>query len=337
MRVLFRADAGDDIGLGHVMRCLALAGALGKMGAESVFLGREYLPAVRETIERRGHRTLAAEPGEREPHATLRRMRETSTDVVVVDLYGITEAYLSALREQGVVLVSLDDCNLMPFPSHLVVNPNRFALDMEYRSSTGDTQFLLGPSYCLLREEFAEARDTPRRIAPHGRRLLVSMGGSDLGGLTAKVVRAVAPLELETVVIQGAAAQEPLALDWPNVRVVLSPPNMAEWMLWADAAVTCGGGTIYELAAMGTPGVVLALGPDQQRNAAAMEAEGTLTSLGLGSNASEGMVADAVAALMEDLQRRQAMSRRGQEVVDGKGAERVADAVLRLCQSSGQT
>lgn len=330
MRVLFRADAGPDIGLGHVMRCLALAGALARTGAACTFLGQEYPPAVRETIESRGHRTLAVEPNRQEPQATLQRMREADADVVVVDMYGITEDYLSQLRKQGVVLVSLDDHNLMPFPSHLVVNPNRFALDMEYRSSTGDTQFLLGPSYCLLREEFAQARGKRRRIGPHGRRLLVSMGGSDLGGLTAKVVRAVAPLGLEMVVIQGAAATAFSAQAWPDVRVVVNPPNMARWMLWADAAVTCGGGTVYELAATGTPGIVLALGPDQEQNAAAMETEGTAINLGMGAGATERAIADAVKALMGDSKRRQSMSRRGREVVDGKGAERVARAVNEL-------
>ena len=332
MRALIRADAGPQIGLGHVMRCLALAGPLRAMGAEVTFLGRGYAPSVQRTIRARGCVPIALPQNEDDQRATCLQARERGADAVVVDVYGINEAYLRALRDTGVVLVSLDDHNLMSFPSHLVVNPNRFALDMQYRSSTGDTQFLLGPAYFLLREEFLKTCEVSHGIAPQARNLLISMGGSDPGGYTEKVVRAVAPLGLETVVIRGSASGGPSAAAGPNVRVIADPPDMAEWMLWADLAVTSGGGTIYELAATGTPGIVLAQVPDQEHNAAAMEREGTLVSLGLGADVSEDTIACAVQALAGDAPRRQAMSRRGRETVDGAGARQVAEAIRSLCQ-----
>lgn len=336
MRVLFRAEAGPEIGLGHVMRCLALAGALKAMGAGVGFLGRGYAPALQDKLRERGCASMTLSPDEAEPEATCRRARTFAANVVVVDLYGIAETYLRSLRDTGIVLVSLDDRNLMPFPSHLVVNPNRFALDMLYHSSTGDTQFLLGPTYFLLREEFLKACGALREIAPCARNLLISMGGSDPGGLAEKVVRAVAPLGLEIVVIRGSASGDAFAAAWPNIRVIADPPNMAEWMLWADLAVTSGGGTIYELAATGTPGIILAQVADQERNAAAMETEGALASLGMGAGVSEDTIVSAVQALAGDAARRQAMSRRGRELVDGKGAQRVAAAVQALVQSRRQ-
>lgn len=330
MRVLFRADCGPEIGLGHVMRCLALASALRQTGAEVAFLGRGYGSAMRRKVRERGCAFIPLTRDADDVQATRRHARGLGADAVVVDLYGIDEAYLRALRNEGIILVALDDHNLMPFPAHLVVNPNRFALDMQYRSSTGDTQFLLGPSYFLLREEFVKAREIPRRLAPQAQRLLISMGGSDPAGLTEKVIRAVAPLGMETVAIRGAVAVGDAAAR-QNVRVVRDPPDMARWMLWADLAVASGGGTIYELAATGTPGIILAQSPDQARNAAAMQAEGTLISLGLGTDVPEVAIAAAVQSLAGDLPLREAMSRRGREVVDGKGAQRVAEAIRALC------
>lgn len=330
MRVLFRADAGLQIGLGHVMRCLALAGALQGIGVDAVFLGRGYTPEVQHKMRKRGCLSIALGRDADDLEATLRQMRMSGADIVVVDVYGIGEAYLRALRAAGVVLISLDDHNLLSFPSHLVVNPNRFALDMEYHSSTGDTQFLLGPSYFLLREEFAKARQMPRQIAPQARCLLVSMGGSDPSGLTPKVVRAVAYLGLDTVVVRGGAATKSEPAVWGEARVVSDPPDMAQWMLWADIAVTSGGGTIYELAATGTPGIVLSQTHDQERNAAAMEAEGTVINLGPGAGVRECDIAGTVISLAGDQGRRQAMSRRGREVVDGRGAQRVAEAIWAL-------
>lgn len=42
MRIAFRADASLQIGSGHIMRCLALADALRKLGCEIGFICKEH-------------------------------------------------------------------------------------------------------------------------------------------------------------------------------------------------------------------------------------------------------------------------------------------------------
>ncbi len=53
--VVFRTDASQQIGIGHVMRCLTLADALRQAGASCHFICREHPGNLIDLIRQRGH------------------------------------------------------------------------------------------------------------------------------------------------------------------------------------------------------------------------------------------------------------------------------------------
>ena len=61
-RGLIRVDGSHKIGLGHVMRCLAVAQGLTKAGIKSLFVIRDHEKSVSELIQRYGY------PVETVPH-----------------------------------------------------------------------------------------------------------------------------------------------------------------------------------------------------------------------------------------------------------------------------
>ena len=92
----------------------------------------------------------------------------------------------------------------------------------------------------------------------------------------------------------------------------------------------CSGGmSVYEIAALGTPGLVLGQNMREDARMRAFAAHGTIDYLGLGTEVDEGVLARATAALLQDAERRRRMSARGRELVDGLGATRAAEVVLR--------
>ena len=52
---LFRVDGSHHLGTGHVMRCLAFAQGLGKLGVKSTFIVRDYEPRITELIQHYGY------------------------------------------------------------------------------------------------------------------------------------------------------------------------------------------------------------------------------------------------------------------------------------------
>jgi spore coat polysaccharide biosynthesis predicted glycosyltransferase SpsG len=100
-------------------------------------------------------------------------------------------------------------------------------------------------------------------------------------------------------------------------------------MLGADVAISGGGQTLYELAATGTPAVAIRLADNQTLNLRNLQAAGMLLWAGDAGDADlETMVTSALMVLAENRGRRTEMSRRGRALVDGRGAARVAAAVL---------
>jgi UDP-2,4-diacetamido-2,4,6-trideoxy-beta-L-altropyranose hydrolase len=331
--LLIRADASAGIGAGHVMRCLALAKAWQKTGGVVVCVMAESISALEERLLREdvAVKKIAAEPGSKaDADRTIAEAHHANPAWVVVDGYRFDPPYISNLNAVGLRTLFLDDDGRFDsYPAHVVLNQNISAISAMYAKREASTQLLLGSKYVLLRPEFLiepRAREHPA-IA---RKVLVTMGGSDSEDVTGKILTALLAMDanFEAKIVVGGGNP------WQNELQVLadqrrgfelekSPANMASLMQWADVAISGAGGTVWELAYLGVPAIVIALSQDQRQIATGLAENGTAVSLGWHANLSDDRIADALRSLLADPQRRQAMSERGQKLVDGRGAERV--------------
>ncbi len=331
--ILFRTTGGRQTGLGHIRRCISLAEALRDLGIESSFLLDG--DGVAASVGQAGFPVVDISP-ESDPDETIRRIRGSGARAVVVDSYRSTAAYFRSLSETGALTVAIDDLADRELPVDAVVNGSVGAEELSYRVPHG-SHLLLGTSYVLLRKEFAA--EPVRRAPPEGRRVLVSVGGSDPYRLTPRLVRWVleavgaaraevvlGPLFGESGELESYARHDPKA-----VRLHWAPEGMRDLMLACDVAVCGGGQTAYELAATATPAVAVRTAENQTSNLLGLAAAGTLIWVGdaWGSGLEE-TVRGAVLGLMGNRVRRAEMGRRGRSLVDGQGARRVASTILSL-------
>jgi spore coat polysaccharide biosynthesis predicted glycosyltransferase SpsG len=174
-------------------------------------------------------------------------------------------------------------------------------------------------------------------------RLLVTLGGSDPAGLTAPVVRALAhsspPIRADIVLGPGFVGAEEIraiaATAGAQIIVHEAVPSLAEMMRRADLAIAAGGRTAYELAATGTPAILIASHPAEAPVVRAFERLGTCLAMpDADADADPGAMAAylqaALRSLSADVERRARMSRMGQAAVDGRGRDRVAAALAEL-------
>jgi len=333
-RVVFRADAGPEIGLGHARRCLTLAGALRELGVESLFVFTGDARA-REWLQASDFEVVAVEPA-RDLAGTLEHCRARRVPVIVVDTPSRASGYLTALTGAGLRVVVIDDLADHELPVDVVVNPSAGAATLPYRGAAR-TRFLLGASYALLRPAFGQAG--ARSVPDRTRRVLVTVGGGDPDDLTSRLVgwtaRALGAVDQDVIVGPFTARSEALriAVETAAGRVALheDPKDITALMLGADIALCGGGQTTYELAATGTPALAIRLADNQTLNLTSLEEAETLAWVGDAGDADLGArVGAALADLAGDATRRARMSRQGQALVDGRGAGRVAREIAAL-------
>lgn len=337
MRVLVRADGGAGIGLGHVTRCLALAGALRSKGAEVAFVTSGDDPGVVAKITTADCAVEPLPKGCDENAAVsflLERASKLAVRLVVVDSYRIELKHQLAIKGAGLKLLALDDFGSGRFAADFVLNPNLTARAENYSVDAG-ARLLLGPRHALLRPEFLEAAGRPAAPAAVPR-ILITMGGSDPSGMTREAWKTLdaAPGEFALDLLVGAAypgagalAREAAAARHPT-EVHHDPADVPGLMRRASFAVSAAGSTCWELALLGIPAIVLVTAANQQGVAEGLQKNGFALSLGSGAPFPAGALKAAAAELLGDRNRLKAMAAAGKKLVDGRGAERVAEAVL---------
>lgn len=350
--VAIRCDASVELGLGHVMRSLALADALRDADVKARFLTREGRASGVEAISSRGFDVVTlAEAGDvlsvpiaqeiAESDAAL--ARAGCADALVVDHYALGEAYETAMRRQVGCVAAIDDlanrrhdCDLLLDQNLSAVWPGRY----DGLLPAGCT-VLLGPQYALLRPEFGNA---PRRSFAAVRRILVACGGFDERDLSTQAFAAVREAlgpEVQITVLLAAAAPHAARLAEecrrdPNARFVCGTDRVADLMAEADMAIGAGGTAVWERAAMALPSIVVATADNQREAAGACAAAGMLTLLDdAGAFDSRGLV-DAVRALARDARARRRMGALSLGFVGtgARGAMRVAHKLVEVMRCS---
>jgi UDP-2,4-diacetamido-2,4,6-trideoxy-beta-L-altropyranose hydrolase len=316
------------------MRCLALAQAWQDGGSDSIFAMAESTPALNRRLQDEGMRIepLAASAGTAEDAMQTCQLAGKNGAVwIVVDGYNFGSEYQGAIKVAGFKLLFVDDnVHAEAYCADLVLNQNIHARASLYGARDSSTRLLLGPRYAMLRREFRLWRNWRREIPASGRKILVTMGGSDPHNLTAKVIEAVGRLSqpgVETVVLAGGSNPQlhliEASIPKESMRLITDAINVPEWMTWADVAVAGAGTTFWEMCFLGLPGILLVLAENQKGVAAAAERMGIASSLGKAENVNASAIADKLEGLLNSSETRSRQSDAGRRLVDGRGAERV--------------
>jgi len=306
--VAIRVDSSEQIGSGHLMRCLTLAERLRKDGADVHFISRDLAGSLHRLVEEHGFPLHLLPQHEEDPDLTgyaawltvpqvvdaeetgeiLSRMQPVSR--LVVDSYALDAVWEQRLRPLVREIFVIDDLANRPHDCDILLDQNYYR-EMRHRYDglvPLACKLLLGPSHALLREEFYEAREKIGVRDGVLRRILVFYGGSDATGETEKAIRALVQLQLPSVavdvVVGGSnrrrASIEELCAAHDFLYYHCQVSNMAELMAHADLCLGAGGTTTWERCFLGLPAIVTAVAENQIRVSEDCAAAGYICYLG---------------------------------------------------------
>jgi len=334
--LLFRADASVAIGTGHVMRCLALAQAWQDVGGAAIFAMANGTSAIyrRVAAESCQLEDISAQAGTAaDALRTVELARQSRSEWIAVDGYQFGEDYQRALKDRGLKVLLLDDYgHAARYVADVVLNQNVSARNSLYGNRSPETRLLLGPRYCLLRREFSAWQSWKREVPAIGRRVLVTMGGSDVENVTAQAMDALSRIGTEGleawVVVGGSNPRAEMLEQLANasgkrISLCRDVANIAELMAWADVAVSSAGTTCWELCLMAVPSLLVDVAANQTALATEMGRRGCAIHLGGPNDFVPGQLAEEVEELLGSESRRRCLSTRCRELVDGRGAQRV--------------
>jgi len=266
---VLRADASDLIGVGHVMRSLALGEALLDAGFDVVLASVDLPAGMREESRKCGITVvdLQCVPfGAADASATF----SLNGAVLVIDGYKFEREFFEILENRATDFAVIDDnVETKALAPSVVINQNPHATAEMYAHLSGKPQLLLGLQYALLRREVREA--TKQSINPVARKVFVAMGGSDFIKLTSPIVDGLKDLDIEICVAIGPTNSQRQQIEEtvksiPRARVILQA-NYINELASSSLAILAAGSSLWEAAALGVPSIGLIVA-DNQMNAA---------------------------------------------------------------------
>jgi UDP-2,4-diacetamido-2,4,6-trideoxy-beta-L-altropyranose hydrolase len=315
-RIVFRCDGNEQIGAGHVARCVPLAQAFVQLGWRVGFVGA-YEGLASWLLARAG---MTVQPPDLQAPCGI---AIGECDAAVLDSYLIAPAAICDLARM-LPLVTIAEANRCPGHGILL----DYHLDT---SEPPDAHLLAGPSFAPLDPSFAGAGRAGREV----RRVLVTVGGSrPARELLARIVPVVSSVFPEAdMVVAGGAHMKTGGMSAGRVIKLPSPSTLVDAVSDIDVAVTAAGLTAYEMACAGIPQVAIAIFANQRRVVSGLRESGLAPCLDLTGGDSLADLQEALEPL-RDAGLRERLAEHGRNAFDGQGARRAARALTELFRTA---
>lgn len=326
MKVKIFTEGGVNIGLGHISRCSSLYTELEDRGipVELIVNGDN---GVTEALKE-----MKVSPVNWLDEKYLLDSI-SSDDYAIVDSYKADKNLCEIISQNSKKTLFIDDLSRIVYPKGLIVNPTLDIQHIDY-SKAGNNVILSGPEYVILRKPFRQV--TRSRVSNQVQKVLIVMGGTDIRGLTPLIIENICKkmtnTEFEIIVsTQGIEQIKRVTSKMDNIKLYthLDAKEMMALMINSDLAITAAGQTIYELLATHTPFIPIQVAENQKFTV------GNLLSKGIVSKVisweSGTLMEELVSEFkcFQNLQYRKNHMDKNANLIDGKGSQRIIDALMR--------
>lgn len=346
------------------MRCLTLAEELRQGGAEVEFITRTHEGNFNSLIQQKGFKlyellsvfqdnlegtsrveyaSWLGSTQEADAAETVSVLRDIQPEWLIIDHYAIDDTWEKLVRPQVKKIMVIDDLADRKHDCDLLLDQNYMSGDQERYADLVSPACpkLLGPQYALLRKEFAESRKTLKKRKGSVHRVFVFFGGVDPENMTGKALEALSAPEfahIQTDVVIGSSNTHldviaKQAKQRARTTLFIQVDNIAELMAQADLALCAGGTTTWERFCLGLPSLVVTIADNQIPFTRDLHHDGLLRWLGTSQAVDAQALRKGLMQAVEDSERNLQEAEKGMQLVDGIGAQKVAEEISKVTHS----
>jgi UDP-2,4-diacetamido-2,4,6-trideoxy-beta-L-altropyranose hydrolase len=258
-RVIFRADGNSQIGLGHVVRSLALADMI-RDEYECYFAIQNPSQALKLQISAVCTEIIILKEAGAEDKGFIHELDAylSGNEIIVLDGYKFGPKYQQAVKHKGCTLICIDDIHSYHFVADAIIN-HAGGISIEKYSCSKDSQIYLGLDYALLRQPFLQVASQERYTLSNS--IFICIGGADPYNITLKVLQAaLVAKDWETVnVVVGSAYPHNdeltafLSSTKANIQLLqnIHAERMVEIMLGSGVAICPASSVAFEVFCVG--------------------------------------------------------------------------------------
>jgi UDP-2,4-diacetamido-2,4,6-trideoxy-beta-L-altropyranose hydrolase len=250
--IFILTEGGENIGMGHISRCLSLYQAFQEKGYKSQLIINGD-KSIESLIKATNYLRLNWISSKSEILSIV-----DNADIIIIDSYNCPLEIYNSLSGVCKIAAYIDDNVRLEYPKGVVINGVIGSEELDY-SKRDDIIYLLGEQYSFLRNDFW---DVPQKIiAKDVNSIMVTCGGNDLNGLSLRILKQLVKdypsvkknFILKNINLKGLAYFEKHA----SIYIGINASQMKDLMIKSDIAISAAGQTTYELCRVGTPFVAI--------------------------------------------------------------------------------
>ncbi|NNG75316.1 acylneuraminate cytidylyltransferase [Acinetobacter sp. ANC 4277] len=296
-KILFVVTGNNIVGLGHVYNSLLIANDI--LNHDINFLVDKNSSLAAEVLSQYNYK-VAIQKNEK----ITKDIELFQPDIIINDCLDTQESYIKSIKKICSKVINFEDLGSGAIISDLVFNAI-YPENIEY-----DHHFY-GARYFLLRDEFLLSE--LKKITKDVKKVLLTFGGVDPLNNTLRVLQAINDYclneNIEIKVITGIGYNKFDTVEsYTNVTILRDVKNISDHMLDADIIFTSAGRTIYEVASLGVPCIVLAQNYRELTHYFASSDNGFIN-MGLGSDQNGDEILDTFKNLAVDFEQRKKASK----------------------------
>ncbi len=331
--VIIWTEGGPSVGMGHIVRSVNLAGALTKSDSKPSFIINEDESSSKRLLME-GFTFIIKSFDTEFTEASLDMI--SGAKVIILDTKRDVSSIVKLLSTKGIKVVLIDNTTAAAEYADLLIIPSVHPLKVP--KSIDREKVFSGPEFLMIGDSFTQTRDHGTLPYAMPLRVLVTFGGADPNGLTGIVIDSLCSMrDLDITVVIGEAftKRDPYAYSagCAHVKCASGLTDLAPLMRENHVAFTANGTSIYELAYMGVPSLVIANYETDLKELEAYEALGFSTALGLFSNLTPDIVKSALMRFA-DKEFFEESSKKALSLTDGLGVKRAAELIVNLLGSA---